>query len=179
MAALRGLLLSEFEYCASRTTARLAGLCDGEYLWEPVAGCWTVRQDERGFTADWAWPPPEPPPVTTIAWRLVHICSFLQEHGLRAVAFEGGKADWTVPTVVPGSAADALIALDVAIEAWRFDLASVGDARLWEPMGPEAGPYGNDPVAAFVAHIHDEFIHHSAEVALLRDLYRSANAPTS
>jgi hypothetical protein len=29
-----------------------------------------------------------------------------------------------------------------------------------------------DPVASFVEHIHDEFIHHAAEIAVLRDLSR-------
>jgi hypothetical protein len=104
---------------------------------------------------------------------LLHSCSFLQEHGLRAVAFERGATLHDVPpSVFPMTAADALVALDDGIAAWRRDLASVDDARLWEPMGPTAGPYGDAPVASFVEHIHDEFVHHSAEVALLRDLFR-------
>jgi DinB superfamily len=168
---LQTLLSEAFDHYAQRTIRRLAGLTDEEYFWEPVPGCWTVR----GGTADWARPPPDPPPVTTIAWRLVHICSFLQEHGMRAVAFERGAAAKGVPpSVVPASAAAALVAVDAAIAAWRHDLASVDDARLWEPMGPKAGPYGNAPVASFVEHIHDEFVHHSAEVALLRDLFRAS-----
>src|SRR6185436_2248593 len=49
---------------------RLDGLTDDEYLWEPVPGCWTVRHDG---TVDFDYPTPEPPPFTTIAWRLAHI----------------------------------------------------------------------------------------------------------
>lgn len=173
-ASAHGLFVSSFEYYALRTTDRLAGLSDDEYFWEPAPGCWSVRHGDDGWTADWQWPAPEPAPVTTIGWRLVHICSFLQEHGLRAVAFEGGKADWRPPSVIPPSAADALAALDIAIAKWKHDLAAVTEERLWEPMGPEAGQYGADPVAGFVEHIHDEFIHHAAEVALLRDLYGAA-----
>lgn len=168
---LHRLLSSSFEYVANRTTRRLAGLSDDEYFWEPVSGCWSVRRGPDGLFADWKWPPPDPPPVTTIAWRMVHICSFLQEHGMRAVAFERGKAAWHPPTVIPESAADALTALEAAIAAWRRDLASIDDDRLWEPMGSRAEQYADSPVAGFVEHIHDEFIHHSAEVALLRDLY--------
>lgn len=175
---LQNLLSSSFRYYADRTTRRLAGLTDDEYFWEPVAGCWTVRRGHDGFVHDWAWPPPDPHPVTTIAWRIVHICSFLQEHAMRGVAFERAEnATWGPPTVIPGSAADALAALQQAIARWRADLEAVDDGRLWEPMGPAAGPFGDSPVAGFVEHIHDEFIHHSAEVALLRDLYRARFPP--
>ena len=166
---LQPLLAGAFDHYAARTTRRLAGLTDDEYLWEPVPGCWTVR----GAIVDGASPPPEPPPLTTIAWRLVHVCSFLRQHGLRAVAFERGAAAHDVPPAVgPATAGDALAALDGAIAAWRQDLASVDDARLWEPMGPAAGRFGDATVASFVEHIHDEFVHHSAEIALLRDLFR-------
>lgn len=170
---LRGLLSSGFNFYAHRAVDRFKGLTDEEYFWEPVEGCWSVRKTDEGYIADWEWPAPDPPPVTTIAWRLVHIISMLTEHGLRPVAFEGGEANWIAPTVIPASANAALFHVDRAIEAWKRDLTSMDDERLWEPMGPEAGQYGEDPVAGFVEHIHDEFIHHTAEVALLRDLYRA------
>ena len=60
--------------------ARLDGLTDDEYFWEPVADCWNVRPRGTGtapiqagsgaMTVDFAFPAPEPAPVTTIAWRL-------------------------------------------------------------------------------------------------------------
>ena len=62
---------------------RWDGLTDEEYFWEPVPGMWNVRP--RGtskapiaagsgdFTCDYAWPEPDPAPVTTIAWRLAHL----------------------------------------------------------------------------------------------------------
>jgi hypothetical protein len=62
---------------------RLNGLTDEEYRWEPVPGAWNVRPRGTGtapiavgggeFTMDYAMPEPDPPPVTTIAWRLGHI----------------------------------------------------------------------------------------------------------
>src|SRR6266581_7751942 len=62
---------------------RLNGLTDEEYRWEPVPGAWNVRPRGTGtapaaagtgeFTIDFAMPEPDPPPVTTIAWRLGHI----------------------------------------------------------------------------------------------------------
>lgn len=170
---LKELLVSSFDYYAHRTVDRLEGLTDSEYFWEPVDDCWSVRQTDGGYTTDWEWPPPDVAPVTTIAWRLVHIISFLSEHGLRAVAFEDGKANWGAPSVNPGSAQQARTELDRAIATWKRDLGGLDDDRLWQPMGPEAGQYSTDPIAGFVEHIHDEFIHHSAEVALLRDLYRA------
>lgn len=49
---------------------RVAGIADDEYMWEPAAGCWTVRPDSaRTMIADWADPDSVPAPVTTIAWR--------------------------------------------------------------------------------------------------------------
>ena len=88
--SLQELLIGCFDYYAQRTLNRLGGLTDEEYFWEPVTGCSNVRPgaDAGGvFTQDREFPAPDPPPITTIAWRLVHICSFLQEHGMRAVAF--------------------------------------------------------------------------------------------
>ena len=176
---LRDLLLSAFDYYAQRTKDRFKGLTDEEYFWEPVEGCWSVRKTDEGYVTDWEWPTPDPAPVTTMAWRLVHIISFLTEHGLRAVAFEGGEANWIAPTVIPASANAALYHLDHAIEAWKRDLTAIDDERLWEPMGPEAGQYAKEPVAGFVGHIHDEFIHHAAEVSLLRDLYRAGHSASA
>ena len=49
---------------------RLVGLTDDEYFWQPVGDCWTVHPDG---SIDFSHPPPEPEPVTTIAWRLAHV----------------------------------------------------------------------------------------------------------
>jgi hypothetical protein len=102
----------------------------------------------------------------------VHLCSMLTEHGLRAVAFEGGKAQHEPPSRVPSTATEATALWGRAIAQWKHDIANVTETRLWEPLGPEAEHFAADPVASFIEHIHDEFIHHTAEIALLRDLYR-------
>ena len=167
----RALFASSFEYYAARTLARVDGLTDDEYFWEPVDDCWTVHVVDGRAAIDWEFPPPDPTPVTTIAWRLAHLGSCLREHALRAVAFDRGEAHHAPPSVLPLTSGDAVATLRDAVEVWRGDLARVDDARLWEQLGPEAGQYANETVAAFVEHIHDEFIHHSAEVGLLRDLY--------
>jgi hypothetical protein len=49
---------------------------------------------------------------------------------------------------------------------------ALGPDGLREPCGP-AEPFPEAPMAELILHIHREVIHHGAEVALLRDLYRS------
>lgn len=143
---LRELFIGWFDYYTARSTERFEGLTDDEYLWEP--------------------------PVTSIAWRFAHVCSVLTEHELRTVAFGTRPETRAESSEAPATAADALASLERAIESWKDDLVAVTETRLWAPLGPEAGPFADDPVASFVEHIHDEFIHHTAEIALLRDLYR-------
>jgi hypothetical protein len=170
---------SGFEFVSDRSLQRLDGLTDDEYLWEPVPDCWTVRRTDDGrYRADPAWPPRDPAPFTTIAWRIAHIGDFLSRHPLRAVAFEGGEVSFAglSPDTGPAHPHDAVAArayLTAAIDDWKRELRSVDDDHLAELMGCQAGQFADDPVASFVLHIHTEFVHHSAEVALLRDLYRA------
>jgi DinB family protein len=171
-AGLRDVLRGAFDFVSERFRRRLAGLTDDELLWEPVAGCWTVRATADGFRADDAVPPPEPAPVTTIAWRLAHIGDTLVRHPLREAAF-GRRAGRDVAPDHPHDAAGAVAYVDEAIRDWRFDLQSIKESRLLEPLGRRAGSFAKDPVVSFVLHVHTEFVHHTAEVALLRDLYRA------
>jgi hypothetical protein len=65
------------EYARDRLLARLEGLLDDEYFWEPVAGCWSVRERDGDWHVDLGadgtrWTT-DPPPLTTIAWRLWHL----------------------------------------------------------------------------------------------------------
>ncbi|MCB0906205.1 MAG: DinB family protein [Nocardioidaceae bacterium] len=158
---------------------RLDGLTDDEYRWEPVPGAWNVRPrgtstapvagGSGAFTIDWAWPPPEPAPVTTIAWRLGHV--IVGCLGARNAAhFAGPPADY-FSWDYPGTAAGALAQLDAGIETWLAGVAALGEGGLARPCGPAEGPFADQPMATLVLHIHRELIHHGAEIALLRDLY--------
>jgi hypothetical protein len=151
---------------------RLEGLTDDEYYWEPVDGCWTVRLGDDGrHRPDWVYPPPDPPPVTTIAWRLCHIAGPVL--GMR-VSNHFGDGTWDVELVDwPGTADDALALLDDTYDAWRGGIADLGDEGLAKAVGPAEGPFAERSYAALILHIHREVIHHGAEVALLRDLYRA------
>src|ERR1700694_656742 len=84
MCRVAGLLAQQFAEAQQRLEHRIVGLSDSEFYWEPVPGCWTVRPRSTATTAlangkgdwvcDYELPDPDPPPFTTIAWRLVHLC---------------------------------------------------------------------------------------------------------
>ncbi len=161
---------------------RLSGLSDDELHWEPVPGCWGIRRREDahtamaagagGWVADFAWPEPEPAPVTTIAWRLGHItvgCLAMRaaDHfGEGGVAYQ--TTDW------PATADATLARLDEAYDAWMTPVRHLTPAQLAQPVGAAEGAWADHPMAALVLHITREVLHHGAEVLLLRDLYRTA-----
>jgi len=154
---------------------RLDGLTDDEYFWEPVPGCWTVHRDGG---IDFAFPQPEPAPVTTIAWRLAHV--IVGVLAMRAHShFDGPPAayeTWSYAT----DAATALRQLDEAYDAWMSGVRRLDADDLDKPVGPAEGPWADHPMLDLVLHINREVIHHGAEIALLRDLYiHSAHTPTS
>jgi DinB superfamily len=155
---------------------RLRGLTDAEYSWEPVPNAWNVRPRERveqpgrgPFTIDWVHPAPDPPPVTTIAWRIAHIV--VGVFAMRTASHFGGPEAGYDTWPYPGTAAEALDQLDTAYAGWLAGVRGLGEAGLARPCGPAEGPYAASPLADLVTHIHREVIHHGAEIALLRDLY--------
>jgi hypothetical protein len=159
---------------------RLDGLTDEEYLWQPVAGCWTVRPraeaaaDAPGggdFVIDWAYPEPSPPPVTTIAWRLAHV--IVGVLGQRAANHFGGPACDYGSFRYAGTAREALRQLDEAYDVWRTGVRGLDAEGLAQPCGSAEGAYADLPMAALVLHINRETIHHGAEICLLRDLCRA------
>jgi len=147
----------------SQLRPRLEGLTDEEYLWEPVPGCWSVREG----AIDWAWPAPDPAPVTTIAWRLVHVV--VGCFGARTATYFDGPPVAYDDLAFASSAAGALRELDAARDRWVAGVRSLDEQALAAPCR-EAG-WDDYPMAALVLHINREVIHHGAEIALLRDLY--------
>jgi len=160
---------------------RLDGLTDQEYLWEPVPRCWSLRRRADAATpmaagggdvvADFAFPEPDPAPVTTIAWRMAHL--IVGVFGERNASHFGGPAvsyetyGWTL------SADKALAALDEEAQRWLDGVATLDAFRLERAIGPAEGPWAEHTYAELVLHIHREVIHHGAEILLLRDLYRN------
>ncbi|MCX4878936.1 DinB family protein [Streptomyces sp. NBC_00847] len=196
-------LLEQFDFGCARLAARMAGpvmdggdgsdtevgaMTDEEYLWEPVPDCWSVRRRADGpgpratvlagsADGDWGrdaapYPHPSPPPFTTVAWRLSHLSEMLF---LRADHTAGGHALTRDDHVVNGDVASGVAAFDAGVTAWRKALLSVDEAAL-DTVGRCTYPHGSDPEEPFVDivwWVNQEVLHHGAEIALLRDLYRA------
>lgn len=145
---------------------RLEGLTDEEYFWEPVPGCWTVHSDGG---IDFAYPPPQPEPFTTIAWRLAHVIVgvfAMRSHN----HFSGPPADyqsWNYAT----DAGTAVAQLDEEYHRWITGVRTLTDEDFERPCGPAEGSYAEYSLAELVLHINREVIHHGAEIACIRDLY--------
>ena len=146
---------------------RLDGLTVEEYLWEPVAGMWSVRETDgvaRAHPIDDR--DADPAPVTTIAWRLWHIASDCFDSYTRRLRGEDDPVDLTW-TIEPD---EAVRRLD---RAWSSYRAAISDRDPWALLGDSGGPYAQHSTADMALHAGNELVHHGAEIALLRDLYRA------
>ncbi|UJW35497.1 DinB family protein [Saccharothrix sp. AJ9571] len=162
--------------------ARLDGLTDDEYFWSPVPDAWSVRP--RGtstapvqvgagdFTIDYAFPEPDPPPFTTIAWRLGHV--IVGVLAARNATYFGAPAVSYETWEYAGSGAAALDQLETQLDTWLTGVRGLTEAELLTPVG-DREPYPELAVADLVLHIHRELIHHLSEVCLLRDLHLHTN----
>ncbi len=146
--------------------SRLDGLTVEEYLWEPVAGMWSVRPDSDDVpTVDGAGVREiDPPPVTTIAWRLWHIAiDCLDDYTRR---FGGDQSDaLTVWTLDPSEA------VAILQDKWDGYRRTVADRDWWEPLGEDWEFWSQHSTADMAMHASNELVHHAAEIATLRDLY--------
>lgn len=197
-------LLEQYDWGCLRLLNRMAGptvdsgngtpvevppMTTEEYLWEPVPDSWSVRPRKNGpgpratllrgagkWGRDSAEPEaPYPPPFTTIAWRLSHISEMLM---LRSDYTTGSHALTSDSYVISGEAAGAIAAFVAASDAWRGTLLSCDDAAL-DTVGLSGYPGGSDAQEVFIDivwWVNQEILHHGAEIALLRDLYRARGA---
>lgn len=167
-----------------RLRSRFEGLTDEEYLWEPAPGCWTVRRRADGaWTSDSPLPRPEPEPFTTIAWRMWHLIDMYGENRAPewlGVGPQGDPIGLDDPEgAPPPSAVEALMLLERAHDRWDAHLALVSEGGLGEKVGAVGHGYADRTRVAYVLHMLDEFIHHSAEIAVLRDLWRWQHSLTT
>jgi len=198
-----GPLLEQYDFARARLLARLLGptfdsgdgrqvpvtrLSNEEHLWEPVAGCWSVRRRPDGpgqgatsldGTGGWGRDTtriaPLPIPITTIAWRLDHLTEMIALRADHTIGTHSLTRDEHRPT---GDAAEAIAAFHRATGSWRDAIASADDEAL-DQVGRCTYPHGSDAEEAFVDVIwwvNQELIHHGAEISLLRDLYRAQHA---
>jgi hypothetical protein len=176
------LLVDQLDfYMAAHLRPRLEGLTDEEYFWEPVENCWSLVRDEAGLWIEEHSGPdaePDPPPFTTIGWRLSHIAA--SNLGTRANAYFGDPVPEGVDMYderhrppVPGTADEAVDLLERMYGLWRDGVAGLSDEELAEPLGSRGGRFADDPMASLVLHVSRETMHHGGEIGVLRDLYRS------
>ena len=151
------LLRDQFEWhWEHQLRPRLAGLSDEEYLWEPVAGSWSVRPRDvatapmaagaGAFTIDWAFPEPTPAPFTTIAWRLGHV--IVGVLGMRNAAhFDRAPVDYSTFSY-SGTAAGALTHLE-----HELGFGSTASARSAKPglAGPAVPPRDRSPTRRWLS----------------------------
>jgi DinB superfamily len=169
-------LADQLERARVVLAARLDGLTDEEFFWEPVPGCWTIHPRD-GSAGEWTgageWiydyvlPDPEPPPVTTIGWRLVHIGSINDmffEH-----VFGPAQRDYPDQTI-PHDATGAVAWWEEGIQRFLETLDRIEDSDLDKIV---AVPWEvSHSVATWVEMVVYENVHHGAEIGVLRDLYR-------
>ncbi|OSZ55994.1 hypothetical protein OQI_35395 [Streptomyces pharetrae CZA14] len=139
-----------------------------------IAEDWSVSVERvEQVLAHTGAPEPDETPVTTIAWRLAHL----------HVEFAGGW-EWTFgeqrqdPRLLVDFTPSAGLALERfwrAVDRWRDSIAAVTEGQL-DTVGFSQYPYGSHPDDPFITVLSGanlEFIHHMAEIALLRDLWRA------
>jgi hypothetical protein len=174
------VVLQPSDFLWDQFSARLVGLTDDEYFREPVPGCWSLRRrgqstaPEQVGRGDWVLEEGhvDTPPFTTIAWRLCHMAM----GELMRYNWTFGSHDLQVDDIEwPPDATAAIAFVTDTHQAWRGGLETVTSAQL-DQIGFSQMPLGLDPQVRFldlVAWQTAETVHHAAEVACLRDLYRA------
>ncbi len=163
------MILDSMDRMFAQLVERLDGLTAHEYLWEPADDAWTVRAtDGGGALVDGAGErDADPPPITTIAWRLWHIAVDCFDDYTRR--FGGDTTDapavWTL---------DPAEAMETLHEKWLGYRSAVADRDWWEELGDSWEHWSRHSIADMAMHASNELVHHGAEVALLRDLYRAS-----
>lgn len=144
------------------------GLTDEEFHWEPCAGCWSVRRVADRWVMDYPDDAPDPPPVTTIGWRLLHVTHGNWMYG--EFAFGGASRNFA-DLPIYGSAGPAVDDLIASQRPITDALTLVTDVTLNDPARTPAGQTW--PARRVFSTLLHEQVHHAAEISLLRDLYRN------
>lgn len=173
MDAIASSLITAFDHVWARLGDRISDLTDDEYFWEPVAGCWSLRQGRDGRWhldgGGGGGPAPDPAPVTTIAWRLGHLGG-MAVGGSANRRFGDGRL--TADQIdFPARASAVPGFLDEHYQTWHAGLTGLTPREWTAPLGPSWGPYADSSTVDLALHVLDEVTHHGAEVGLLRDLY--------
>jgi hypothetical protein len=163
------LLANEMNETWSMLLAWVEGLTDAEFFWEPVPGCWTVHTDDKGqWIVDYEKPAPDPPPFTTIAWKLDHLASCkIMYH---EYAFGQARLDWEGISIPP-TASESIHQLTEAQIKLKTTLDGMHDRQLEEPCRTNWGEMWPTWKIFWTMISHD--LQHGSEISCLRDLFRA------
>jgi hypothetical protein len=139
-----------------------------------IAEDWSVRVERVEQVLAHTGPlVPDETPITTIAWRLGHL--HYEFAGQWEWTFGERRQDPKLMVDFSPSAAVALERFWAVMDRWRDSVGAMTDEQL-DTIGFSQYPYGSDPDEPYIAVLWGsnlEFIHHMAEIALLRDLWRA------
>ncbi|GAA4786289.1 DinB family protein [Streptomyces ziwulingensis] len=139
-----------------------------------IAEDWSVTVERvEEVLAHTGEPEPDVTPVTTLAWRLAHL--HVEFRGRWEWTFGERRQDPRRMVDFTPSAAAALDRFWPVIDRWRADVGALTEEQL-DTVGLSRYPYGSDADEPFISVLwgaNVEFIHHMAEIALLRDLWRA------
>ena len=153
----------------------LKDMTEDEYHWEPASPCWSVRRrgpSVRGwgsgdFVCEDAWPPPDPLPTTTIAWRVIHLAAWTDIY--RHFAFGDTRPDLN-DLEVPGDLSTGLAWLHRAQDDFLDAVDGLDAEEVFEPLPAH---WGESVLAVrLTTTMLTEHVHHIAEIGVLRDLHR-------
>jgi hypothetical protein len=166
------LLETTIDESYERLRTRLAGLTDDEFFWEPIPGCWTIYEDKPGhWTYHYEIPDPDPAPITSIGWQIVHLAT------CKVIYWEWayGPGRLTFPDLVtPHSAAGAIDELEKGQRMLRDQLAKLSDSLMDEPRKTNWGELWPAWRVFWTMADHDAF--HGGVLGYLRDMYHWTHA---
>lgn len=119
------------------------------------------------FVCEDAWPPPDPLPTTTIAWRVIHLAAWTDIY--RIFAFGDTRPDLN-DVDVPGDFSAGLACLYGAQNDFIDAVDGLSAESAFEPRPAHWGE--SVPVVRLVTTMLTEHVHHIAEIGVLRDLRR-------
>ena len=161
------LLTRQLEHAVAAARFASDSVTEDEMAWKPAPECWSVETDCDGRRRLQFAFGQDPPPVTTVEWRLGHL-------GVWTIAyhdwiFDGGTMRGE-DIELPAGAAATVSWLHDAQDAFVTATAALEDEQLDVERRTEWD--GVLPVWQLVWAIIAEHFHHGAEIGVLRDLRR-------
>lgn len=164
VAFLAAALGEAYEYLRRQ----VEGLTAAEFFWEPAPECWSLRElEDSRWSLDYTEATAVPAPLTTIAWRLVHVgaCKLMYHE----YAYGPARLTWD-ELALPGTVDGALALLEEGQQRLLSALVDLTDANLPSLCATNWGEQWPTWRIFWTMVTHD--LEHGAEIGLLRQLYR-------